>query len=170
MIRGRLLPLLAIVVIVAIDRLTKRLAVIHLFIDGEWRTKNIWSIGKTEILNLTYCENKGAAFGILQGQWWFLVLFTSFMITGVLIYLLSDKVSGRLLMCALTLIVAGGAGNLIDRVFQGYVVDFIDFRVINFAIFNIADISAVTGGFLLLFAMVREEVRSAKLKKQSNDE
>jgi len=98
----------------------------------------------------------------------------------VLIFLLSDRVwnkvfpkwtRGKFLICALTMTVAGGTGNLIDRIFNdGKVIDFIDFRFINFAIFNFADICAVFGTFMLLFFMIREEAKALKKKKAEKQE
>jgi len=74
------------------------------------------------------------------------------------------------MIAALTLVVAGGAGNLIDRVFYGFVVDFIDFEIINFAIFNFADICVVTGVFIAVFASIREELMNNKNKAKKYDD
>ena len=68
-------------------------------------------------------------------------------------------------MIALAALAGGGLGNLIDRVFQGYVVDFIDVRIINFAIFNFADICAVCGGIWFGIAMAVDEIKEEKAKK-----
>jgi signal peptidase II len=74
------------------------------------------------------------------------------------------------MITALTLVVAGGTGNLIDRIFYGYVVDFIDFEIINFAIFNFADICVTVGAFIAIFAAIKEDVMSNKNKKIKNDD
>ena len=69
-------------------------------------------------------------------------------------------------MLAVSLIIAGGIGNLIDRVFNnGQVVDFIDFRIINFPVFNFADICAVCGAIILMIVVVVDEIREKKHKK-----
>lgn len=63
---------------------------------------------------------------------------------------------------SMSLIVAGGIGNLIDRVIRGEVVDFIDVRIINFAVFNVADICAVLGALGLLLFVVADEIKSRR--------
>ncbi|MCL2698358.1 MAG: signal peptidase II [Oscillospiraceae bacterium] len=155
----RLITLLAAAMLVGIDRLTKWLAVINLSAPEKPRSVNIISINNTNILNFTYVENTGAAFSVLQGHRLFLILTTSLLVVGILIFLLTDRLKSRLMITALTLVAAGGTGNLIDRVFYGYVVDFIDFEIINFAIFNFADICVVTGVCLAVFATIREEIK-----------
>jgi signal peptidase II len=158
----RLVTLLGIAVLIAVDRFTKWLAAVNLNAPGKPRSVNIINISDTNILNFTYVENTGAAFSILQGQRLFLVLTTGLLVTGLLIFLLTDRLKSKLMIISLVLVTSGGAGNLIDRVFYGFVIDFIDFQVINFAIFNFADICVVTGVFLAVFATIREEIRNKK--------
>lgn len=166
----RLIILLSIAVLIAVDRFTKWLAVVNLNEIGKPRSVNIISINDTNILNFTYVENTGAAFSFLQGHRLFLIITTSLLVTGVLIFLLTDRLKSKLMIAALTLVVAGGAGNLIDRVFYGFVVDFIDFEIINFAIFNFADICVVTGVFIAVFASIREELMNNKNKAKKYDD
>ncbi|MDD5595344.1 MAG: signal peptidase II [Candidatus Omnitrophica bacterium] len=100
------------------------------------------------IFHFTLVHNRGAAFGILRGQV-FLFILTSF-VAVVLIYLnLKDKrrENSFLFNFSLALILAGGLGNLIDRIRVGYVIDFLDFRI--WPVFNIAD-SAITIGAIIL--------------------
>ncbi|MBQ8903211.1 MAG: signal peptidase II, partial [Oscillospiraceae bacterium] len=81
----------------------------------------------------------------------------------------SGKITGTAMNVALAFLAGGGLGNLIDRILLGYVVDFIDFRIINFAIFNFADICAVLGGFAFAIMMVIEETSvGIAEKKQEN--
>jgi len=75
-----------------------------------------------------------------------------------------------MILMAVTLIVAGGVGNLIDRIKDGFVVDFIDFKIIGFAIFNFADICVVVGSGILFFAILRDEIREYKAKKACSAE
>lgn len=103
------------------------------------------------VLHFTYAENTGAAFSIFRGRQSFLVLLTSIGMALIFVYMVSIKGDGKtLLKLSLALILAGGIGNLIDRLRLGYVVDFIDVRLINFAIFNVADICISIGVFLLV--------------------
>ena len=96
-------------------------------------------------MHLTLVHNRGAAFGILKGQL-YLFIFTT-IIAIILIYRSLKNTSCNLYRVSLWLILAGAAGNLIDRVRFGYVVDFLDFRI--WPVFNIAD-SAITIGAILL--------------------
>lgn len=94
------------------------------------------------VLELNYLENKGAAFGVLQDQKFFLVLIAVlilFMICYVLL-ILPDEKKYNPIHFLLALLSAGAVGNMIDRLIHGYVVDFIYFVIINFPIFNVADI------------------------------
>lgn len=103
------------------------------------------------VLHFTYAENTGAAFSILRGMQSFLVILTSIGMALIFVYMVSVKGDGKALFkLSLALILAGGVGNLIDRLRMGYVVDFIDVRLIHFAIFNVADICISIGVFLLI--------------------
>lgn len=103
------------------------------------------------VLHFTYSENTGAAFSIFRGMQSFLVILTSIGMALIFVYMVKIKGDGKaLLQLSLALILAGGVGNLIDRLRLGYVIDFIDVRLINFAIFNVADILISVGMFLLI--------------------
>lgn len=135
--------LLIVLFITVADQITKFLAV------SELKPIYTYPIIK-DVLHLTYLENTGAAFGILKNaRWIFMILTTAVVIAlALFIVLRRDKISG-LLTVGLCFVIGGGIGNMIDRVFNGYVVDFVDFRLINFAIFNVAD-SFVTVGVILI--------------------
>lgn len=112
-----------------------------------------------DVLSLYYHENFGAAWGILQGQRWLLLGVTGVLLAGLLWALVTKRLRGPLLQTAVSLIRAGGVGNLIDRVFHagGYVVDYIYFEPINFPIFNLADICVCIGtGLLALYILFVE--------------
>lgn len=119
-----------------------------------------------DALHLTYVENRGAAFGILQDKQWVFIVLT-IVITVFAVYLLAaKKISGRLEIWALFLIVSGGIGNLIDRIFFGFVTDFIDFRLIRFYVFNIADCCVVIGVCLFLLAVLLDTLSQKKHAKE----
>lgn len=101
------------------------------------------------ILSLTYVENRGAAFGILQNSRWIFITFTIVATIGIVYYKLHYKTTSKLLISSLSLIFSGAIGNLIDRIFLGYVVDMIEVTFINYPVFNIADCFVVTGTILL---------------------
>ena len=102
------------------------------------------------IVNLTFVRNTGAAFSNFQDHRWTLVFVTSIVLTMLIIFFIRriDKEHWSLLL-AISLIVGGGLGNLLDRIRLGYVVDMFDFQF--WPVFNVADVAVVTGcGFLIL--------------------
>jgi signal peptidase II len=104
-----------------------------------------------DVFHLTYAENTGAAFSIFRDKQLFLIVITLLVIcfmAGVLAKYV--KTGMPLLMnVSLALIIGGAIGNLIDRMRINYVIDYFDFRLINFAIFNMADVFIVCGTMLL---------------------
>ena len=108
---------------------------------------------------LTYTNNKGAAFSILTGRRILLIL-VALIVIGVLIYYVrKNKIEGKVNKIALSLVIGGSIGNLIDRILRGAVIDFIDVKIFgyNFPIFNLADAFIVIGVFLLIIEMFRKE-------------
>ncbi len=159
------LDLLGIIALVGLDQYTKYLAVIHL------KDKPAYSI-VSGILELNYLENKGAAFGMLQNQKAFFI-FVAVVILGVIGYVLlktPDSKKYRLLHLLLSLIAAGAIGNMIDRIRLDYVVDFIYFVLINFPIFNVADmyvtVSTVALVILLLFVYNENDLNFISFKQK----
>ncbi len=142
-----LLYIIVISVAIVLDQLSKYVVVVYL------KPQRSIAIIK-DVLHLTYSENTGAAFSMLRDKQQFLVIITVLAMLLMTGYLFKwSQTTGYLLQkICLALIIGGGIGNLIDRIRLGYVVDFIDFRLINFAIFNIADSFIVVGsiGLLLL--------------------
>lgn len=110
-----------------------------------------------KILSLTYLRNTGAAFSILENQQWLFAVIT-LVVIGAAIWYLSKHIKGSVwLLSALSLIVAGGIGNFIDRMRQGFVVDMFQLDFINFAIFNVADSYLTIGVLVLIVMMLKEE-------------
>ena len=104
------------------------------------------------IFHLTYVENPGAAFGILQDQRWVFIIATVLTLGFIVWFLRNMDPDIKLLRWGLVLIVAGAIGNLIDRILLGYVIDFLDFRV--WPVFNVADISVVVGTGLTILVIL----------------
>jgi len=139
---------IVIALLVAVDQVFKYLAEFYL------KPLVTFPIIK-DVFHLTYGQNTGAAFSILQGKQAFLVMITSIVTIALVVYLIkSYKTQNRLLLISFTLIIAGALGNLIDRVRLNYVVDFLDFTLINYPIFNTADIFVVSGATLLAYFML----------------
>jgi signal peptidase II len=100
------------------------------------------------IFHLTYVRNYGAAFSMLQGQLLVFYIALALMLAIVAWFWLSERPNHWMPVVATALVVAGAFGNTLDRVFYGSVVDMFDFRAINFAIFNVADIGITVGSVL----------------------
>jgi signal peptidase II len=120
--------------------------------------------------NLSHINNYGAAFSILQNQKLFLIITVCFVSMVVIFLLIKYRKQGHwLFLTSLAMILGGGIGNLIDRLQYGYVVDFIEFRLIKFPVFNVADISVVCGSILLILYVLLVEPKIASNKEKSYD-
>lgn len=108
------------------------------------------------ILRFSYVENRGAAFGILQGQKIFFVMIT-FLFIGMFLRYLRKTNANKWMKLTATFIIAGAIGNLIDRMFLGYVIDFIDFHIIWRYVFNVADMYVVGGIFLTALQILLQD-------------
>lgn len=150
--------ILGLVVLVALDQITKWLVVVNL--------KPIHDIPIIEgIFHLTYVENRGAAFGILQGRHLFFIITTLIVIIGVTIYYfkLPQEKKYHWMRLSLVLLVSGAIGNLIDRIRLNYVIDFLYFKLIDFPVFNIADICVVVGvSILSIFVLLVPDEKDIK--------
>ena len=136
-----------IISIIVIDQISK----IIIVMNKEVLPKTIIN----GLLNITYCENRGIAFGFASGHVHFFSILTLVLlvIITIVVYLKFDKMNG-LYSIGAAMLIAGGIGNFIDRAFRSYVVDFIDIRLFEFPIFNIADICVVLGVVILGIAGV----------------
>lgn len=102
--------------------------------------------------HLTYVENRGAAFGMLENRQWLFIIITSIVLLGIFLYL--RKNIDKRLKLILSVVAAGAIGNLIDRIYHGFVVDMFDFRGIWQFVFNFADICVVLGGIALIVLLM----------------
>lgn len=110
--------------------------------------------GDKEIINLSYCENTGAAFSIFKDQLLFLIIITSVFIFLGIYLIASKRIKEPILVISLSLIIAGGIGNLIDRIFRRFVIDYIEIKLFRFAVFNFADCCVVIGAIILAVAYI----------------
>lgn len=120
-----------------------------------------------KILRIGNVRNYGAAFSILSKKTNFLIFFAILIISFFIIYMIKNKQKDKVYIFAVTLISAGGVGNLIDRAYKGYVVDYIDliFWPLNrFAIFNFADCLIVIGSIIIFLKFVKNEFFVNKYK------
>lgn len=159
----RWIAVLAIAVLIAADQGFKFLAIEYLQPIGSFPVLD-------GVLQLSYVENTGAAFGIFRDHTTLLTVFTAVVVACGLILLVSGKLRDRLALAAATLVLAGGAGNLIDRVARGYVVDYVEPLFVDFAVFNFADVLVCVGAGLLLLYLILDLVRERRrAKKEPSD-
>lgn len=123
-----------------------------------------------DVLELTYTENDGAAWGIFSGHQTFLIVTTAVMFGVILWALVAGKWQHPVLQVGETLMLAGGIGNLIDRVWNDYVVDFIYVSAIDFAVFNVADCCVCCGAVLTIVYVLFLEKRDAREDRASADD
>ena len=123
------------------------------------------------VLQLHYLENRGAAFSILQGQRWFFFVITVAFSAVIIYFLHRTKLTKRVfpLYATLVVLLAGALRNFYDRLIQGYVIDFIYFSLIDFPVFNVADIY-VTLSVIVLIVMVLFVYKGDELEESSKDE
>ena len=136
--------LIFVILLTVLDQFTKYLAVVNL------KDKPAIPIIQ-DVFELQYLENRGSAFGMMQNQRVFFIIIT-IVIVAAFIWLFTRIPNTRRMIpmnILCTLIIAGAVGNFIDRLLHGYVVDFLYFKLIDFPIFNVADIYVTTAAVAL---------------------
>lgn len=156
------ITLLVIAVLIAADQLIK------------WAVVNSFSAGGSMdilfgLIRIRYVENTGAAFSSMEGQTTFLTIFTAVVIAMFIFLLMTKKIKPGLFYWCVAVVVAGGAGNFIDRVARGFVVDYIEPTFVNFAVFNFADCCVTVGAILLIIATIYDSIKTNK-KYYSEDD
>lgn len=136
------------VICIVIDRLTK------IYISAKLDLGESIPIFKN-VFHITYHLNDGAAFSILQGRRVFLIITTVLILSSIILYVIIKKPKNKLVLLSLSMVVGGALGNLIDRIKYGSVIDFLDFRLINFPVFNMADTFVVLGAICLFIASIK---------------
>ncbi len=114
----------------------------------------------SDFLRITYLQNYGAAFSILSGQKIILIIVTLLIISFLIVFVIKKQIKDLIYLISITMITSGGIGNLIDRIFRGYVVDYFDvtFWPFNdFAIFNFADCLVVVGTIIFVIKFIINE-------------
>lgn len=137
--------------IVLLDQYTKWLTVTYLKPAGEIPLIQ-------GVLHLEYVENRGAAFGSLQGQMMMFYVITALMLAAMILVLKKNWVRGTFGRAVILCLIGGALGNFIDRIRLGYVVDMISFTLIDFPVFNVADIFLTCGcGALFVYLLFFDE-------------
>ncbi|MBE6878898.1 MAG: signal peptidase II [Ruminococcaceae bacterium] len=152
--------LLFVVVLVALDQWFKHLA-----------TKMLVDIVPVVVvphfIGFNYVHNYGAGFSILSGKVDFLIVITAVALLAIAVGIVAKKFDNKIDEFSFVLILAGGIGNLVDRVVNGYVVDYLEFLFMEFPIFNFADILICTGVGLFVLNTIITEFISKKKKGES---
>ena len=122
------------------------------------------------LVRIVLVRNQGAAFSIFQGARWFFVVFTLLAQVAIFYIIFSKQVTHKLGVVSLIMISGGSIGNLIDRIYLGYVIDYIQFEFINFAVFNFADCFITVGCLLFAAYILFFETRRPVKEKTDDDQ
>lgn len=144
-----ILPAFAAAILICLDQAAKYFAVLKL--------KPIGSMVLVDgVMDLTYVENHGVAFGMLSGQRWAILLLTGVITVGLVYYYTTLPKTREYFYAriAMVMIFAGAIGNMIDRMLRGFVVDFFEFTFFQWPVFNVADIYVVLGVFILMILIL----------------
>lgn len=158
-----ILPVAAAVLILAADVVSKY------FVARDF------TVGQTSVIipyifDFCFIYNTGGAWGMLSDKTWLLTLITAALMIGVIIWLILKKISNKILFTAVCLILSGGVGNMLDRIFRGKVVDFIQFAFWKgFPVFNIADCAVCIGAALLILYLLSDIIKEQKDKKEKQN-
>ena len=119
------------------------------------------------LIDFTYVHNKGGAWGLMEGHTWILLSLTFFIMIVCIALLIKEGFKNKLLFFSVCLILSGGIGNMIDRIFRnGNVVDFIHLHFMpEFPVFNIADCAVCIGAGLLLLYFIIDMIKDYKIRR-----
>lgn len=155
------ISLLSIAALTAADQIIKYFVLLYL--------KPVGSVGAINgFLEWNYVENTGAAFGSFSGNTALLSIITAVIIIAGIAAIILKKINNKFLLVTATVIIAGGLGNLIDRIFRGYVVDFIKVLFIDFPVFNFADILVTCGSFMLIIYLIIDIYKDSRKKRKGD--
>lgn len=157
------ISLAVILLLTVIDQITKYIAVSTVKVNGPEE----FLFG---LMQFRYVENTGAAFSSFSDNTFLLSVFTVIVIIVGLVVLMTKKLKPMFVNICLLLILAGGIGNVIDRIRLGYVVDFIEPLFIDFAVFNFADCCITVGAIMLIGYEIYDLIKDYRQKKQSNND
>ena len=157
------IPVIIAVILLAVDQITKYLAVLKLKPIG-----NITFI--SGFMDFTFVENRGAAFGILSGKTWLLSIIAVIICVAIVVAMkkMPNTKEYKWLKWSLMIILAGAIGNMIDRIVRGYVVDFFEFTFFEWPVFNMADIYVVIGT-VVMAVLVMFVIKDDKEEKNAEE-
>lgn len=142
------------------DRISKQLVI-------DWLEPGASQVVWKGVLNLTYAQNTGMAFSILADRTWLLIVFSVVALILMVVALRRALHDTPVQNALLWLLLAGGIGNLIDRLLFGYVVDFFCVQFVRFPIFNVADVCLSVAAVFLIVALLRNPPERKKAREES---
>lgn len=152
----QLICCLAIAAIAAVDQLIKVAVLNSSLVNGDILTVI------PGVLQFRYVENTGAAFSMFSDHTALLSVFTAVVLLAGFYLILSKKIKSSIVLVSVTMLMGGGLGNLIDRVFRHFVVDYIEVIFVDFAVFNFADCFVTVGEFILVGYLLYDIVKDFK--------
>lgn len=158
----KLLSALTITALTATDQIIKYFVDLYL--------KPVGSIAVIpKVLQLSYYENDGAMMGMMQGKTLTMTVFAAIclLLVGYIIY--SGKLGYGVDFWGIVFVAAGGIGNLIDRVFRGYVIDYIEVLFVDFYIFNFADCLVTCAAIVIIISQIYQMIKQSKKNKQEEN-
>lgn len=155
----KLFSLITIFAFVAVDQLIKYYVDLYLKPVGSFKVID-------KILQLSYYENDGAMMGLMNGKTLTMTILAILCLLVILFVIFSGKIKFGLDYCCIVLMISGGLGNIIDRVFRGYVIDYIEGLFVDFYIFNFADCLVTCAAFLMIGNQIYEIIKENKSKKE----
>lgn len=140
-----------------------------------WALDSLEPVGQITVIknlfNLTYVENRGAAFGIFQGKTMLLSVVSGVLLCFIAVALIAGKFKSNFMLWTVAVGLAGGIGNLIDRVARGFVVDYLDFSALfGFPVFNFADCCVVISTMLILIYIIKTDTKTVKNTPEKSGE
>lgn len=150
------------IIIIGVDQWTKWLVVKNMELGERISVADPY-------LGLLSHRNRGAAWGILEGQMWIFYIITTIVVIGIVYYFHTHAKNQPLFQLGLMVLLGGAIGNFIDRLFRGEVVDFVDVLIplinYDFPIFNVADAALTVGVVLIFIFILLDERKQKKVKK-----
>lgn len=154
--------IIIIILLTAIDQLTKWYFFTNQILFDKFKVIK-------DFFYLSYLENRGAAFGILQNFRWAFIVLTVVAVGIMIWYFIKNR--NTVLRISLTLLISGAVGNFIDRLLRGFVVDFLDFYPFgyDFPVFNMADVWVTIGVSILIYYVIFDYEEPEKVLKESKE-
>lgn len=157
MTKIKVLSVFSMVALVSIDQIIKY------FIDAYLKT--VGSVPVIDrVLQLSYYENDGAMMGMMSGKTVTMTVLALICLAVIAFVIFSGKIKFGVDYCCIVLMMSGGLGNIIDRIFRGYVIDYIEVLFVDFYIFNFADCLVTCAAFVMIGNQIYEIYKEKKVK------